>query len=100
MLKTIENKILDNPNYKKNKIDKMLKTKIINNKKNYKKEFEEQLNDYKFKCKGITDRNLISRFVYRHLGDNINFLPSNIITEIINKSFDGYASYYSLIKKT
>lgn len=74
--------------------------KIVNNKKNCKKDFEELLNDFKFKCKGITDRNLISRFVYRHLGNNINFLPSNIITEIINKSFDGYASYYTLKEKS
>jgi IS605 OrfB family transposase len=68
-----------------------------NNNDNQKKIFEEKIKNVELK--GITNRNIISRFVYKNLGDNINKLPSNVITEIINKSFDCYSSYYRLKEK-
>jgi IS605 OrfB family transposase len=45
------------------------------------------------------DQNIITRFIYKHLGENINKLPSNIILNIIAKAFDNIKGYYALKNK-
>lgn len=45
------------------------------------------------------DQNIITRFIYKHLGENINKLPSNIIINVIAKAFDNIKGYYALKNK-
>jgi putative transposase len=46
-----------------------------------------------------SDQNIISRFIYNHLGDNKNELPSDIIINVIRKAFDNFSSYWALKQK-
>lgn len=46
-----------------------------------------------------SDQNIVTRFIYRHLGDNIKKLPSDVIINIIQKAFTNFASYYALKEK-
>ncbi|ATZ81049.1 putative transposase [Bodo saltans virus] len=74
-------------------INQIKKNDKLKNNNNYKEQFNEYAELYKIK--GTSDRNIISRFVYKNLGNNKNYLPSNVITEIINKSFNGFILYFS-----
>ena len=42
-----------------------------------------------------SDQNYISRFVYRHLGDNYGLLSSDLTVNIVNKTYESIKSYYS-----
>ena len=45
-----------------------------------------------------SDQNIISRVAYKHIGEHINHLPSDIITNIFRKAFEGYKSFFELKK--
>lgn len=61
--------------------------------------------DYKTKIKNDFDielksnRNYITRYIYKHLGTNIDMLPSDIIINIIDKSLQSINSFYALKEK-
>jgi len=46
-----------------------------------------------------SDQNIISRFVYRHLNENEGKLPSDMIVNIMKKSFENISSYYAKKEK-
>ena len=43
-------------------------------------------------------QNMLSRIIYKNLGENFKKLPSDVIINIINKVFDGINSNYMLLK--
>jgi len=47
----------------------------------------------------ISDENIVARFVYRHLDENLKKLPSDLIINIIKKAYSGYKSFYGLRAK-
>jgi IS605 OrfB family transposase len=59
--------------------------------------FKQKISD-EFDIKLKSTQNLLSRIIYKNLGDNLKKLPSDVIINIINKVFDGISSYYGLIK--
>ena len=46
-----------------------------------------------------SDQNIITRFIYTHLGDNKDKLPSDIINNIIPKAFNNMSSFYAIKAK-
>jgi IS605 OrfB family transposase len=87
---------------KTEKIDKKYET-IINNIKNddfyienyniYSKIIKEQLNIPK-----TTVKNLIGRVTYKHIYENKEKIPADVIGNIIDKTYGNIESYYSLLK--
>ena len=61
---------------------------------NWKKQIE-----LTFKIKLVSDNNIIGRVTYKHLGENVNKLPSDVIINIIQKAYTGYKSYFALRKQ-
>lgn len=61
---------------------------------NWKKQIENH-----FDIKLGSNNNLIGRVTYRHLNDNKDKLPSDIIINIMQKAYEGYKSYFSLLEK-
>ena len=47
----------------------------------------------------LNNNNLIGRIVYRHIDNDIDKLPSDIIINIIQKAYQGYLSFYALKNK-
>ena len=46
-----------------------------------------------------SNQNIITRFIYKHLGENKDKLPSDVIINIIKKAFGNYSSFYALAEK-
>ena len=59
--------------------------------------FKQKISD-EFGIKLKSTQNLLSRIIYKNLGDNLKKIPSDVIVNVINKVFDGISSYYSLLK--
>jgi len=47
----------------------------------------------------LSDENIITRFIYKHLGDNKDKIPSDLICNIIKKAFQNFNSFWSLKEK-
>ena len=60
----------------------------------WKKEIEKH-----FKIKISSNNNFIGRIAHRHLGDNSDKLPSDMLDRIVQKAYEGYKSYYKLYDK-
>lgn len=67
----------------------------------WKKKIEEKLplNEEGKKTKLVSNNNIVSRVTYKHLGDNKDKLPSQVIIDTIQKAYNGYESFYSLRNK-
>lgn len=46
--------------------------------------------------KGISDENIVTRYSYRKLLNNYDKLPKNVISNTMNKCYEGIKSYYAL----
>ena len=69
---------------------------------NHTKDSEEEnskIKEFKYEKKLKSNRNYITRFVYRHIGDNDGLLPSDLIINIISKAFESINSYYAIKEK-
>ena len=53
----------------------------------------------KLSKKIISDANIIKRFVYKHLGENVDKIPSDVICNTIIKATNAFASYFALKQK-
>jgi hypothetical protein len=70
----------------------------VKNKQNlFKKEksFKEYIQDY-FLIKLFSDQNIVSRIIYKNLGDNYNKIPADLIVNIIKKAFGNFSSFWKL----
>jgi IS605 OrfB family transposase len=47
------------------------------------------------KTKLLSDENIITRFIYKNLGENYDKIPSDLICNIIKKTFGNFKSYWS-----
>lgn len=47
-------------------------------------------------CKLKSNQNYVTRIAYKHLHDNSEMLPSDIIVNIMNKAFENIKAYYQL----
>jgi len=59
----------------------------------YKKKIE---NDLKIKLK--SDQNIVTRFIYKNLGENKDEIPSDVINNIIKNAFANFNSFWTLKK--
>jgi len=61
---------------------------------------KEQLKNCNFLTEDLqSDQNIVTRFIYRNLGNNYEKLPSDVICNIIKKVFDNFSSYFKLKDK-
>lgn len=96
-------------NYMKTKLELLNKQKItiadenfINFVKSNDMKSEIDKTNCKNELKNITkvtsDQNIITRFVYKHLGENLNKLPSDLIINIMLKANTTITSYFESVK--
>ncbi len=60
--------------------------------------FKKKITD-EFKLKLKSNRNYVSRFIYKHLNENTGLIPSDVIINIINKAFESINSYFAIKEK-
>jgi putative transposase len=90
----IKNKIpIDNHNYDLNFINDVKQNKnLFPTTKSFKEKIV-------LKKDILSDQNIITRFIYKNLGENYNKLPSDIICNIIKKTFDNFKGYWACKEK-
>ena len=65
-----------------------------------KESIKEQLKKCNFLVEDLqSDQNIITRFIYRNLGNNYEKLPSDVIINVIKKVFENFTSFFKLKEK-
>ena len=94
-------KIINQKGINKKDVDNKYIIDEINNNTTY---YNNETNNYyeiiknKLKIPLGTIENLISRVTYQNLGNNYNYMPSDLIINIISKAYSNIKSYYLLLQ--